>query len=316
MQHSLTHAPLFMHGEPEPSYSLHLFRDADRISLKEVEVMENLHRELALKRQAQQENRISRPYMCARRPYSSQSSDITAELRKLGVTPPQHDESSDELLIGAARRLNHIVDDRKASWRVVPTTINQQYPTSKYLYPKKGEWYKRCTPSPTQNYTCTSACSDTVDGSPPVPGTFFLKTQANLITSVCRKESSSHDGIEGLTDNREPRKGAPLLVVTSPETAQLRRLSVQSPTLRLTHTSKAPPASKTSRTKSLKSISAWMNTLPNVEDVECVASLTPVCKAVRQGADFGAASSPPKPSEETQGLALSPAVSCTLTLSS
>lgn len=137
MQHSLTHAPLFMHGEPEPSYSLRLFGDADRISLKEVEVMENLHREIALKRQAQQEDRTSRSYTCERKPYSSQSSILAAKFWKLGITPPQHDESPDELLIGAARRLDHIVGDRKASWRVVPTATNQQYPTSKYLYPKR-----------------------------------------------------------------------------------------------------------------------------------------------------------------------------------
>lgn len=316
MQHSLTHAPLFMHGEPEPSYSLRLFGDADRISLKEVEVMENLHREIALKRQAQQEDRTSRSYTCERKPYFSQSSILAAEFWKLGITPPQHDESPDELLIGAARRLDHIVGNRKASWRVVPTATNQQYPTSKYLYPKKGEGYKRCTPYPTQNCMYASGCSDAMDGSSSAPRTFFLRTQKTPATSVCRGENSSHNGVEGLEDSRVPGKGAPLLVVTSPEATQLRRLSVRSPILRLTHTLETSPVSRTSCTKSLKSPSAWMDTLPSMEDVKCVTSLTPVCKTARLRAGSGAVSSPAEPSGEAQGLALSPTVSYTLTLSS
>lgn len=316
MRHSLTYASLFMHGEPEPSYSLRLFSDADRFSLKEMETMERLHQEIALKRQMQQEDSSSRPYTCAKRPCSNQPSAIAAEFREFGATLPQHDETLDDLLIGAARRLNHIIDDRRISWRVIPTAINKQYPTSEYLYPTKGEAYRMHTPPSAQNRTFTVVRNDAGDSSSLSPGTSFLRTQRSNALKCC-KENASH--IHGCTpkskDGLEFRKSAPLLVVTSPKATQLNRLSIQSPARLSTRTPSTPPTSRAFRSKSLKSMSAWMETLPSIADVERVISSTPAYKTPRLEMDFGTISSLTELSDEAKNLALSPGTSCTLTLS-
>lgn len=317
MWHSLTYAPLFMHGEPEPSYSLHLFNDADRISLKEVETMEKLHQENALKRQLQYEYKSSRPYTCGKRFCTSHLSTITTELRESGATLPTHNESPNDLLIGAARRLNHIIDDRRMSWRVIPTASNKQYPTNEYLYPRKGEAYKMYTPPPAQNNVFTNISNNTRNTSSFSPKASFLRTQRDSSTSACHKENTSHSytctpkPIDGLMS----RKSTPLMVVTSPKATQLNRLSIQLPTQKHIGTSLTPPTSRASRSKSLKSMNAWLETLPDIANIECVVSSTPVCKTASLETGLTTPSSLTDFSDEAKYLALSPGTSYNLTLS-
>lgn len=311
MQHSLTHAPIFMHGEPEPSYSLRLFNDVDRISLKEMEAMERLHRELALQRQMQQEDRSSQLRTGIRRPCSSQLPIAEASFRSFGTSLPQHEEDPDDLVIGAARRLDHIIDDRKTSRRVVPTASNKQYPVHEYLYARKGEGYKGCTPPPGQDLVFTNTSNNSESNYTLASGASTLKIRGHSNVSMHHRMSSSHTNLSRPENGAELRRDAPLLVVTSPKATRLNWLSVQSPMLRSAHTPTTPFISS-SPAKSLKSPSAWVETLPSIANVEYIASLTPVRKP---GADARISSSLTEPSDELKGLALSPGTSCTLTFS-